>query len=141
MFNLIHWRKKHFLLLALATVFVLLGLQFLPVLFRGVDPDSEELCKNTRVELIDWHIAGLWIINSPVAWFRVTNSNQIPIHDVCVEYRTYALDGRELEHGEYTMEGEIAPGTSKNFIEQYIGLVDLYTEKLSVKLKSVHGKH
>lgn len=108
---------------------------------RCLDPESNYLTSNTKLDLVDWHICGLWVINSPVVWFRVTNYNSVPIHDVTLEYKTFTEDGRELNTGSYTIEGEIPPGTTKNFIEQYIGLVDLYTEKLSVKLSSVRGKH
>jgi hypothetical protein len=101
-------------------------------------PEDVELAKHTNLELVDWHISGLWVINSPVAWIRVTNYNNVPIHEITFEYKAANLDGQELSRGTYTIEGTVQPnGTTKNFIEQYLGLVDLYTEKLSVKLISV----
>ncbi len=105
---------------------------------EGVDPQAAELTNNTKLELVDWHISGLWVINSPVAWVRVTNYNTVPVHDITFEYRASAADGRLLDHGTYTIEGVIPPGgTTKNFAELYLGLVDLYTERLSLKLLHV----
>ncbi len=115
-----------------------LAFSFILSACEGVDPQSDELVRNTKLELVDWHISGLWVINSPVAWIRVTNYNNVPIHDVTFEYTASALDGRVLSNGTYTVEGTVAPGGKvKNFIEQYLGIVDLYTEKLSVRLLSV----
>ena len=104
---------------------------------EGLDPEAEQLATNTRLELVDWHISGLWVINSPVAWVRVNNFNDLPIHDITFEYKTYAADGRHLNTGEFTIEGSVPPHSSKNFIELYLGLVDLYTERLSIQLKHV----
>lgn len=105
------------------------------------DPESDALMAHTKVELVDWHISGLWIINSPVAWIRVTNYNQVPIHDITLEYSTFAADGHALDKGTYTIEGSVPPGTSKNFIELYLGLVDLYTERLAIKPLSMRHGH
>lgn len=98
---------------------------------------DQALTANTHLELVDWHITGLWVINCPVAWFRVHNYNSVPIKDVTLQYNTYDFDGKPLDQGVYTIEGEVPPGNSKNFIEQYIGLVHLHSDKLSVKLLSV----
>jgi len=98
-----------------------------------------QLTENTAFELIDWHIAGLWVINCPVAWVRVTNRNSVPIKDITFQYNTYNFEGNPLDQGTFTIEGEVAPGATKNFIELYLGLVDLNSDKLSVKLLSVAG--
>ena len=116
--------------LALFVAFSLAGCSSLP---QG-DPD---LTVNTRVDMVDWHITGLWIINCPVAWLRVVNYNQVPIKDVTFQYNTYDVEGHPLDQGTYTIEGEVYPGQSKNFIEQYLGLVHLHSDKLSIKLLSV----
>ncbi|MBX9685889.1 MAG: hypothetical protein K2X27_04250 [Candidatus Obscuribacterales bacterium] len=102
-----------------------------------IDPEAEQLKSNTRLELVDWHISGLWVINSPVAWVRVTNMNNVPLHDITFEYRTFAADGHPLDRGTFTIEGKVPAGTTKNFVELYLGLVDLYTERLSLQLLSV----
>jgi hypothetical protein len=95
------------------------------------------LFKNTYVELVDWHISGLWIVNSPVAWVRVKNYNTRPIKDIVIQYKTYTSDGKPLNEGTYPIEYEVHAGEVKNFAELYLGLVDLETEKLSIKLLSV----
>jgi hypothetical protein len=105
----------------------------------GVDLGDGGLTKNTYVELVDWHISGLWVINCPVAWVRVANYNNVPVKDIVINYRTYDFEGHALNTGTYTLEGEIAPGNVKNFIEQYLGLVDLHSEKLSVQIVAAHG--
>lgn len=103
----------------------------------SVPQGNAELTANTRLELVDWHVTGLWIINCPVAWVRVYNYNQAPIKDVTFQYNTYDHEGRPLDQGVYTLEGEVYPGQTKNFIEQYLGLVHLHSDKLSLKLISV----
>lgn len=102
-----------------------------------IDPQAEQIAANTQIQLVDWHISGLWVINSPVAWVRVTNMNDVPIHEINFEYEAFAADGRTLNKGDFTIEGTVPPHTTKNFIELYLGLVDLYTERLSIKLKHV----
>ena len=104
---------------------------------ESLDPEAQQLTANTRLELVDWHISGLWVINSPVAWIRVNNYNRVPIHDITLEYRSFNAEGKPLDQGTFTIEGTVPPGETKNFIELYLGLVDLYTERLSVKLLSV----
>lgn len=99
------------------------------------------LTRNVRLELVDWHIVGLWVINCPCCWFRVENYNDVPIKNVTFRYKTYGYNGELLTTGTYTMEGEVAPGRAKNFIEQYIGLVDLESDMLSVELVSVDADH
>jgi hypothetical protein len=97
------------------------------------------LTKKVIFELVDWHISGFWVINCPVAWVRIANYNNVPIKDITFEYDTFDVDGKPLDKGTYTLEGEVEPGAVKNFIEQYLGLVSLPSDKLSVKLISVSG--
>jgi hypothetical protein len=97
---------------------------------------DKDITANTRIELVDWHISGLWVINSPVCWIRVSNYNAVPIKEVTVNYTTYDYDGKPLDHGNYTIDGEVPPGTAKNFIELYIGLVNVDSDQLSVTLES-----
>ena len=104
------------------------------------EPEVTELYQNTQLELVDWHISGLWVINSPVAWVKVTNNNTVPVH-VCFEYKTYNHEGKQLDRGTFNIEEPVQPGTTKGFIELYLGLVDLYTERLSVKLMRVRPAH
>lgn len=125
--------RKKWLTLPLLLIVVCFNLAACEV----IDPEREALTANTRLELVDWHISGLWVINSPVAWIRVTNFNPVPIHDITLEYKSFTAEGKPLETGTFTIEGTVPPGQSKNFIELYLGLVDLYTEKLSIKLLSV----
>ena len=104
----------------------------------GPHTASNQLTQFTRVDLMDWHVSGLWVINCPVAWVRVTNYNNVPIKEITLQYNTYTADGRPLDQGTFTIEGTVPPLQSKNFIELYLGLVDLYSERLTVKLLSVH---
>lgn len=97
------------------------------------------LTANTYLELVDWHISGLWVINCPVAWVRVANRNQVAIKDVTFKYITYDFEGQVLDEGTFTIEGTVPPGSMKNFIELYLGLVKLESEKLSVQLIGVNG--
>ena len=103
----------------------------------GLRSETGGATTNTQLSLVDWHISGLWVINSPVAWLKVTNYNSVPIHDIELEYQTFDNTGKPLDKGTFTLEGTVAPHTTKNFIEQYLGLVDLYTEQLKVRLVSV----
>lgn len=98
------------------------------------------LTHNTYLELVDWHIAGLWVINCPVAWVRVANYNPVPIKNITFKYWTYDEVGHQVSDGTFTIEDNVAPGTVRNFIEQYLGIVDLHSDKLSIKLLHVdHG--
>ncbi len=72
-----------------------------------------------------------------MVWVRVANYNNVPIKDIEFSYITYDYYGQKLNEGKYTIEGEVAPHAIKNFIELYTGLVDLHSEKLSIKLESV----
>jgi hypothetical protein len=101
--------------------------------------DEDGLLGNTYIELVDWHIAGFWVINVPVAWVRVKNNNSVPIKDLVLRYRTYAADGTVLNEGTYTLDDTIGAGKVKNFFGEYLGYVDLYTDKLSVDLCKVSG--
>ena len=108
----------------------------------GVAPAGDpELNKRTYLELVDWHISGFWVINSPVAWVRVANYNQVPITDITLQYNTFDADGKPLDEGTFTVpDGQVvAPGATHNFIELYLGFVSLHTEKLSIKLLSVRN--
>ena len=96
-----------------------------------------ELSKNVYMELVDWHISGLWVINCPVAWMRVLNYNNVPVKNPKVTYATFDFEGKPLSSGTYTMEVEVPAGQVKNFIEQYLGLVDLHSDKLAVKFIGV----
>jgi hypothetical protein len=134
--------RRHFIALSL----VLTGIALFLALFisstflQGCAPaltGDATLTSRTRMELVDWHISGLWIINCPVAWIRIANYNQVPIHDIVLQYNTFDYEGKPLDEGTYTIEESVAPGTMRNFIELYLGLVNLHSDKLSVKLLSV----
>ncbi|MBX9692828.1 MAG: hypothetical protein K2Z81_10620 [Cyanobacteria bacterium] len=101
---------------------------------------SVELAKNVYIELIDWHISGLWIFNCPVVWVRVANYNNVPVKEVCIRFRTFGFDGKVLSEGTYTMEGTVGPASVKNFMEQTVGVVDLESDMLSVELVSVESE-
>lgn len=96
-----------------------------------------ELAKNVKIELVDWHVSGLWVINSPVCWIRVINYNNVPIKDVTINYETYDYDGKLLDSGTYTMDGEVGAGSVRNFIEQYVGIVKVESDKIAIQLRSV----
>lgn len=117
--------------------FVFASLSSVALASCSSSPPETELTQNCYAILMDWHIAGFWVVNCPVAWVRITNRNPVPVKDPVLQYITYDAAGNPLDHGTYTIEGTIAPGQTKNFIEQYLGLVSLYTERLSVKLQSV----
>jgi len=102
----------------------------------GAPHGDPELTENTHIELVDWHITGLMVINCPVAWVKVTNENDVPIKDVTFQYTTYDTEGGVMDTSTYTLEGTVQPHTSKQFIEQYLGIVNLHSEQLSVKLLS-----
>jgi hypothetical protein len=96
------------------------------------------LVKNTYLELVDWHISGFWIINCPVAWVRIKNCNAKPITEITLQYNTYTIDGRPLNEGTFPIENStLRPGELHNFAELYLGLVDLESEKLTVRIVSV----
>ena len=93
-----------------------------------------ELTKNVYLELVDWHIVGLWVINCPVCWIRVKNYNNVPVKNICFQYKTYGYEGELLTTGTYKIEYEFNAGEAKNCIAQYIGLVDLESDLLSLAL-------
>lgn len=101
------------------------------------EPVDMALTQNVRVEMVDWHVAGLWVINCPVVWFRVYNYNNVPIHDITISYVTYDFEAKPMDHGTYTIDGTVAPMGLKNFVEQYVGLVSVESDRLSIKLESV----
>lgn len=98
---------------------------------------SIELAKNVYVELVDWHISGLWIFNCPVCWVRVVNYNNVPIKEVRIRFKTFGYNGQELSSGTYTMEGTIGARSVKNFVEQTVGVVDLESDMISIELDAV----
>jgi hypothetical protein len=124
---------------SLISMLVLACLMITSLAACGGPEADEALTKNTYIELVDWHISGLWVINAPVAWVRVKNYNNVPIKDVTIQYTTYDFDGTQLDQANNTLgEGaEVPPGQVKNFVEQYLGIVNLHSQKLSVKLVSV----
>jgi len=103
-----------------------------------MEAEEQHLTRNTSMQLMDWHVAGLWVINCPVAWVRVANHNDKPIKELTFQYNTYDITGKPLNEGTYTIEGSVPANSTKDFIELYIGLVDLYSERLTIKLASVH---
>ena len=106
-------------------------------------PGDPELTKNVHLELVDWHIVGLWVMNCPCCWVRVANYNDVPVKNVTIRYKTFGYKGEKLTEGTYTLSGAtpadavVKAGSVKNFIEQYIGLVELESDMLSVELVSV----
>ncbi len=98
---------------------------------------NRDLAKNVHVELVDWHISGLLIFNTPICWIRVVNYNNVPIKDVRVRYKTFGYNGQLLSEGKYTMEGVVGPRSVKNFVEQTVGIVDLESDMLSIELDAV----
>jgi hypothetical protein len=103
----------------------------------STDAGDQDLTNHTHFELVDWHVSGLWVINCPVAWIRVANYNPVPIKNITFQYDTYDVDGVHLDRGTYTVEETVDPGAVRNFIELYLGLVNLHSDKLSVKIVSV----
>jgi hypothetical protein len=117
-------------------------------LFAGCaieQPTDKVLLSNTHIRLMDWHISGFGIINSPVAWVLVTNNNLVPITDIVLEYTTFDYEGHQLDVGTCPIvdangvPSTLQPGEAKNFIELYLGLVDLQTEQLKVECYSVRA--
>jgi hypothetical protein len=139
-------RKLTFFVRLLAPLLALLVL--LPITVSGCSPElllDPELSKNVRIELIDWHVSGLWVINSPVCWFRVYNYNAKPITDITINYETFDFEGKPLDKGTYTLldAGEpsvVQANSPKSCVEQYIGIVSLESDKLSCTLKGVRAK-
>ena len=103
----------------------------------STEAGDQELTDRTHFELVDWHVSGLWVINCPVAWVRVANYNPVLIKNITFQYDTFDVDGVHLDRGTYTVEETVDPGAVRNFIELYLGLVNLHSDKLSVKLLSV----
>ncbi len=89
------------------------------------------------VELVDWHVSGLWIFNTPICWIRVVNYNNVPVKDVRVRFKTFGYNGEQLSNGTYTMEGSVGPRSVKNFVEQTVGLCDIESDMLSIELDAV----
>ncbi len=115
----------------------LLSLSLMLFSCTAAETGNAELTRQTYLQLVDWHMSGAWIFGSPVAWVRVTNYSPVAIKDVQFKYITYDYQSRKLNDGIYTLEGTIQPGQSKNFIEQYLNVVDIHSEQLSIHLQSV----
>lgn len=135
------FRLKRFLIYSIAIIgLMLFGFMFANVHETVLTGGDQQTMSRVRGTLMDWHISGLWVINCPVAWFRVDNYNPYPIHEITLEYKTYTTDGKFLNEGTYEIEGTVGPNSSKNFIELYLGLVALESERLSVRLLSAKRK-
>lgn len=67
----------------------------------------------------------------------MVNYNRVPIKEVEFKYITYDYLGNKLNEGSYTIEGSVDAGSMKNFIELYVGLVDVHSERLNIQLHSV----
>lgn len=87
-------RGHYFVAAATVVVLLCISMQFANAGFRQ---ESQVASANTRLELIDWHVSGLWVINSPVAWVKVTNYNNVPIHEITMEYQTFDTNGKPLD--------------------------------------------
>jgi hypothetical protein len=128
---------------SLIAIGVIVLLSVLSLAGCSTESADSALTQNTYLELVDWHITGFWVINEPVCWVRVKNLNSVPIKDIKIQYNSFDFDGTPAGEGTYTLtpsEDPVAPGEVKNFIEQYVGPVNLHSEKLMVKLVSVsHG--
>jgi hypothetical protein len=133
--------KRHGARLAWSGVFAMTI--FAMVFLSGCDTlagGDAQLTSQTYFELVDWHISGFWVVNCPVAWVRIKNYNAVPIKEITFQYNTYDYDGTPLDQGTYTLDGPdgtVPANSVHNFIEQYLGMVNLHSEKLSVKLLSV----
>ncbi|MBX3072897.1 hypothetical protein KF707_10015 [Candidatus Obscuribacterales bacterium] len=133
--------RKRFLVYSMLLLFAFFGIKLFVGTIHG--PPDEELKRNVHLELVDWHIVGLWVINSPCCWVRVANYNDVPIKNITIRYKTFGYRGEPLDVGTYTLSGAqasdyvVKPRSVKNFIEQYIGLVALESDMLSVELLSV----
>ena len=102
------------------------------------DVEDPELLRHTRLQLMDWHISGLGIINSPVAWVRIWNDNSVAIGDIVLSYATYDYEGHRLSDGTCPIpDAKVEPHQRHDYIELYLGLVDLHSEQLSVQIQSV----
>jgi len=101
---------------------------------------NAELSRNVYVELVDWHISGLLVFNTPICWIRVVNYNNVPVKDVRIKFKTFGYNGQQLSDGTYTMEGTIGPRSVKNYVEQTVGLVDVESDMLSIELDAVESE-
>ncbi len=137
----------HRMPLLLRVILITLSIYFVFKLVMGchgpMGPGDPELTKNVHIELVDWHIVGLWVMNCPCGWVRVANYNHEPVKNVRIRYKTFGYKGELLNEGIYTLSGAtpadavVKAGSVKNFIEQYMGLVDLESDMLSIELVSV----
>jgi hypothetical protein len=138
-------KNRHSALSALSGVFAMaIFAMFFLSGCETIAGGDQQLTNQTYFELVDWHISGFWVINCPVAWVRIKNYNPVAIKDITFQYNTYDYDGTPLDQGTYTIEGSVPASSVKNFPELYVGMVNLHSEKLSVKLVSVKadsGEH
>src|SRR5271170_8438389 len=81
----------------------------------GAPAGDSQLAANTRVQLMDWHISGFWVINSPVAWIRVYNYNDVPIKEVTIQYNTFDEANNPLDQGTYTIDETILPSQYRQY--------------------------
>jgi len=126
------WRTSSLVCALAFSIFACVGLSGC-----SAEGGDSALTSHIAFELVDWHVSGFWVINCPVAWVRVANYNAVPVKNVTFQYDTYDVDGVHLDRGTYTVEETVDPGAVRNFIELYLGLVSLHSDKLSVKLVSV----
>lgn len=104
-------------------------------------PSQDRYTKNVQIQLIDWHIIGLWYLNCPSAWICVTNLNNVPIKNISIRYKTYGYKREVLDTGVCTIEQKVDAGATKNFTEQALGLVHLESDMLSIELLKVEKDH
>ncbi len=102
-----------------------------------MEPATDRYTKNTTIQLVDWHIIGLWILNCPSAWIAVNNGNNVAIKNITIRYKTYGYKRELLDTGVTTIEQRVEAGATKNFTEQALGLVSLESDMLSVELIKV----
>jgi hypothetical protein len=131
----IHWKPRiQWWLAAMLTAIVVV---FTTTACGPAPPGDAELTKNVKLELVDLHISGLMVVNSPVAWVRVANYNPVTIKNITFDYDSFDENGEPLDHGTFTIEDTVYPDEVRNFVELYIGLVNVRTEALRIKLVSV----
>lgn len=100
-------------------------------------PSNDKLTKNVTIQLVDWHIIGLWVVNCPSAWICVNNYNNVGIKNITIRYKTYGYQRQVLDTGLCTIEQKVPAGGMKNFTEQALGLVNLESDMLSIELIKV----
>ncbi len=104
---------------------------------NNVASSQDKLTKNVTVQLVDWHIIGLWVVNCPSAWVCVNNYNNVGIKNITIRYKTYGYQRQVLDTGLCTIEQKVPAGGMKNFTEQALGLVNIESDMLSIELVKV----